>query len=85
MIKFLILILIIISGCSTIATKGKLGQCIRHKYQNGTFKIVKVDDSKIIAELQTKNIDEQKLIEIGHLYGGWVQEPCPKDIKMPFK
>ena len=74
-----------ITGCSSIAQTGKVGECIQHDYEDGVYKIVKTEDKRIIAELQTKNIDEQKILEISWLYGGWNKVNCPADVKMPFK
>ena len=80
-----VLVLVSTMGCSSVAKTGKVGECIKHDYEDGVYKIVKTEDKRIIAELQTKSIDEQKMLEISWLYGGWKTIDCPKDIKMPFK
>ena len=77
--QLVLLTFILFSSCSSnITTSAKLGDCVRHKWENGIFRVKKTGHNQIIVEEILLGQKYGKIKVVGHLYGGWYLAPCPK-------
>ena len=73
----IIILLVFFSACSNNFIKSKSGDCIKHKFEAGVYKIKKRTNNQIVAQKVDKNGILGKIKVIGPLYGGWIPTDCP--------
>ena len=70
----------VVLGCSNIVEEANVGQCLQHKYENGTFKVKKkTEEQLILEELRQEGPGPIKVVN--RFYGGWVKVICPEEPK----
>ncbi len=72
----------VIVACSNVVEEANVGQCLQHKYENGTFKVKKKSEEELVLEeLRPEGPGPIKIVN--RFYGGWIVVTCPEKDQWP--
>lgn len=76
----IIFLLAMIAGCSNVVKEAEVGQCLQHKFENGTFKVKKKSEEQLVLE-ELSPLGPGPIKVVNRFYGGWIVVACPPEGK----
>ena len=78
--KVLLIMLSMVAGCSNVVKEAEVGQCLQHKFENGTFKVKKKTEEQLVLE-EFSPVGPGPIKVVNRYYGGWIVVSCPEEKK----